>query len=92
MTKKDTASRMHKLVKQYQGSGQSQKEFAASHDIKEGKLYYWVSKLTKPRQVVSGSGSSEKNFVPIAFPALQEQQVRSIIIRCSSGVEIEISL
>ncbi len=40
MTKKDTASQMRKLVKKFNHSDQSQKEFAATHGLKKEKLYY----------------------------------------------------
>jgi len=92
MTKKDTASQMHKLVKEFEASGQSRREFAAAHGIKEGKLHYWISKLTKSKKLISGSSISEKNFVPIAVSSIPEQEVRSILIRLTSGVEIEIPL
>lgn len=92
MTKKDNASRMCKLVMEFEESGQSQKEFSAAHGIKQGKLYYWISKLTKQQQGVSSSSVSENNFVPITLTSEEEQEIRSIIIRCTSGVEIEIPL
>ena len=92
MTKKDTASQKHKLVKDFEISGQSQREFAASHGIKEGELYYWISKLRKSKKVVSEPTTSQKSFVPIAVSSIPAQEVRSILIRCTSGVEIEIPL
>ncbi len=90
MTKSDNASRMHKLVKQFQESGQSRKEFAAAQGIKAGKLYYWISKSAKARQAVPWPAAPERNFVPIAVTPGQKQEMRSIIIRCTSGIEIEI--
>ena len=65
MIKNDTASRMRKLVKQFKDSGQSQKEFAAAHGLKEGKLYYWISKLSKPQQSVTPLVTPKKDFVAI---------------------------
>ena len=90
MTKKDTASKMRDLVKQFKDSGQSQKEFAAAHGLKEGKLYYWVSKLSKPKQSVTPLVIPRKDFV--AIEVAPEQEGRSIMIRLKSGVEIEIPL
>jgi len=89
MTKRDTASLMRKLVKQFEDSGQSRREFASAHGIKEGKLHYWISKLTKPQ--VSDS-AVENNFVPIAIAPMAVQETGNIIIRCTNGVEIEIPL
>ncbi len=90
MTKKDTASQMRRLVKKFNDSGQSQKEFAARHGLKEGKLYYWVSKLSKSSESVSPSTISKKDFV--AIEVTPEQGAGSIMIRLKSGVEIEIPL
>jgi len=82
---------MRKLVKQFKVSCQSQKEFAAAHGLKEGKLYYWISKLSKPQQSVSPClGTPKKDFVSIEITP--EQEGRSIMIRLKSGVEIEIPL
>jgi transposase-like protein len=90
MAKKDTASQMHKLVKQFRDSGQSQKEFAAAHGLKEGKLYYWISKLSKSEQSVTPLTTPKKDFV--AIEVTPEQEGRNIMIRLKSGVEIEIPL
>ena len=89
MTKRDTASLMRKLVKQFEDSGQSRREFASAHGIKQGKLHYWISKLTKPQ--VSDS-AVENNFVPIVIAPVAVQETGNIIIRCTNGVEIEIPL
>lgn len=90
MTKNDTASQMRKLVKQFKGSGQSQKEFAKVHGLTEGKLHYWISKLSKPQPSVSPLVTPKKDFV--AIEVTSEQKARSIMIRLKSGVEIEIPL
>ena len=90
MTKTDNASRMRKLVNQFQDSGQSQKEFAAAHGLKEGKLYYWISKLAKSQQSLTPLETPKKDFV--AIEVTPEQESRNILIRCTSGVEIEIPL
>ncbi len=90
MTKKDTASQMRRLVKKFNDSGQSQKEFAARHGLKEGKLYYWISKLSKPQQSVAPLSTPKKDFV--AIEVTPEQEAGCIMIRLKSGVEIEIPL
>ncbi len=90
MRKNDNASVMFKLVKDFETSNKSQKEFAAAHGIKPGKLSYWIFKLTKDQQAVSLLSASDNNFVPITLTS--EDEMRSIIIRCTSGVEIEIPL
>lgn len=89
MTKKNTASQMRKLVKLYKESGQSQKEFAAAHGFKEGKLHYWISKLSKPQQLVAPV-TSKRDFV--AIDIAPEQEAGCIMIRLKNGVEIEIPL
>ena len=81
---------MRRLVKKFNDSGQSQKEFAARHGLKEGKLYYWVSKLSKSSESVSPSTISKKDFV--AIEVTPEQEAGCIMIRLKSGVEIEIPL
>lgn len=90
MANKDIASQMGKLVKQFKDSGQSQKEFAAAHGLKEGKLYYWISKLSKPQHSVTPLVTPKKDFV--AIEVTPEQEASSIIIRLNNGVEIEIPL
>lgn len=86
MTKKATESQKRKLVKKFNDSNQSQKDFAKAHELTEGKLHYWISKLTKPEQSVT----PKKDFVSIEVTP--EQESRSIMIRLKSGVEIEIPL
>jgi len=61
MAKKDTASRMRKLVDEFSVSGQSRKAFAAAHGIKEGKLQYWISKLTASKKETSIAATLEKD-------------------------------
>ena len=90
MSKANTASQMRKLVRLYQESGQSQRAFSALHGLKQGKLQYWISKLSKPSPSCSRSATSKKDFVSIALAP--EHEGRSIMIRCASGVEIEIPL
>jgi len=92
MAKKDTASRMRKLVDEFSVSGQSRKAFAAAHGIKEGKLQYWISKLTASKKETSIAATLEKDFVPITLPGVAPLEGRNILIRLQSGVEIEIPL
>lgn len=86
MTKKENALWMRKLVKEFRDSGRSQKEFASAHGIKEGKLHYWRSKLSRPVDVTADKGPS--HFVPIEVVPVQDG--RTILIRCKNGIEIEI--
>ena len=93
MTKQDQATSMFKLVKEFEASGQSQKDFARAHGIKKGKLHYWICKSRNQKQKSSrSSSSSKKNFVPLLVPAVSEPTGQRILIRCSHGVEIEIPL
>ena len=88
MTKQDHATYMTKLVKKFKESDQSQKDFAASHGLKEGKLYYWISKLSKGQQSVASVETAKNDFV--ALEVTPEYESRTIMIRTKSGVEIEI--
>ncbi len=81
---------MRNLVRDFQVSGQSQKEFAEAHGLTAGKLYYWVSKLSGPRQSAAPLLASKKDFVAISVTP--ELEGRNIVIRLKSGVEIEIPL
>lgn len=90
MTSNDTASQMRKLVKPFRDSGQSQKEFAAAHGLKAGKLYYWISKLSKSKESATPLIAAKKDFV--ALEVIPDQEARNIMIRLKSGVEIEIPL
>ena len=80
---------MGKLVKEYGQSRESQKSFAAAHGLSEGKLHYWIKKLSRPSKVLPPA--SEPAFVPIAItPSPSGQTDQVILIRLTSGVEIEI--
>lgn len=87
MTKKDNALRMRRLVKKFRLSGQSQKEFASAHGIKESKFHYWISKLSAPADVPADNRAPSQ-FLPIEIAPIGEG--RTILIRCRCGVEIEI--
>jgi hypothetical protein len=89
-TKEDIASQMRKLVEEFHNSGSDQKHFAEANGISNGKLHYWIKKLSLPSSFLSSEATS--NFVPITLTSKQEAEARSIIIRCTSGVEIEIPL
>ena len=80
---------MAKLVDRYKASGQSQKTFAASHGVSEGKLHYWITKLSRPDKALPlADGPS---FVPIEIsPWLSRKTDQAILIRLKNGVEIEI--
>ena len=79
---------MLKLVRAYGSSNETQEVFAASHGISKGKLHYWMKKLSKSSD--SKPLTKTPSFVPLSVIAPPEQEMRRIIIRCSSGVEIEI--
>ena len=89
MTQSSIASEMQKLVTSYYESGQSQSTFARAHGISKGKLCYWIQKF--PRK--PAEKSTKSNFVPLsAAPSSQPGSSRSMYIRLSDGVEIEIPL
>lgn len=90
MTTQEKTSAMLKLVKEFNESGQSQKAFSSLHGLTEGKLNYWICKFKKSQFEGSRSVAPAKDFVSIGVVPLQEN--RSILIRCQSGVEIEIPL
>ena len=81
-------SKMRKLVAEYHKSGQSQKLFASSHDLRESKLSYWIRKFAKTEPV---SKASISDFVPLSVTTSTTTE-KYLVIRCSSGVEIEIPL
>jgi len=72
MTKKDTASQMRKLVKQFKASGQSQKEFASA------------SKLSTPQHSVT----PKKDFVAIAVTPEHESGHIMIRLKSGVEIEI----
>lgn len=89
MSRRNIASDMAKLVDQYKASGQSKKVFAAFHGVSKGKLHYWIKKLSKPDKVLHLA--NESSFVPIEItPLPSEKTDQAIVIRLTSGVEIEI--
>ena len=80
---------MTKLVGLYKESDQSQKAFAASHGINEGKLHYWITKLSSSNKILPKV--NQPSFVPIEItPLLLAKTDQAILIRLKSGVEIEI--
>ncbi len=89
MSKETNASKMEKLVKAYLLSGQSQKAFAAAHGVSENKMYYWIKKLSNTNSSTSKKESSKTDFVPISVTPINIPK-GVIVIRCISGVEIEI--
>ena len=82
-------SKMRKLVSEYHKSGQSQKFFAAAHNLKKGKLNYWIHKfaIEKP-----ASSLPKSDFVPLSVCTTSTDTEKHLIIRCTSGVEIEIPI
>jgi transposase-like protein len=82
---------MQELVSQYKSSGQSQMEFSLAHNISKSKLHYWIKKLEtigKVSTVVSAA-----TFVPIAItPTASQKTDQAIVIRLTSGIEIEIPI
>jgi transposase-like protein len=79
---------MHKLVSAYHNSGQSQKTFAQAHGLTEGKLHYWIKKLSK-ESIPSLETSS---FIPLEMPHTESSSSKVIIIRTSDGLEIQIPM
>ena len=82
---------MRKLVKEYIKSGESQNSFASAQGISKSKLHYWIKKSSKPSKAVPPDNAV--SFVPIEItksPLQQTDQV--ILIRLTSGVEIEIPI
>lgn len=80
---------MRNLVSLYQSSGQSQKAFAKSHGLTEGKLYYWVKKFSKENTTTSVASSS---FIPVEMTSTESCSSKAIIIRTSDGLEIQIPM
>lgn len=89
MSNTSTESKMRKLVSQYHVSGQSQREFSSLHGVTEGKLHYWIKKLISSEDQAP-EVSASKSFIPISITDVKSERI--ILIRCSSGVEIEIPI
>ena len=91
MAKEELAVNMAAFVGQYRDSGQTRKAFAASHDISEAKLTYWIKKLSqltaKDRKSPLASG-----FVPLKLESSPLDTSDHLLIRLPSGVEIQIPL
>ncbi len=82
---------MVKLIDKYETSGQSQKAFSAAHGLSKSKLHYWIKKLAKSQKALPST--TEPAFVPLAIiPSPIEKPDKVILIRLTSGVEIEIPL
>ncbi len=79
---------MRKLVSLYQSSGQSQKAFAQAHGLTEGKLHYWIKKLSK-EFIPSPQTSS---FIPLEMTSTESSSSRVITIRTLDGLEIQIPM
>jgi len=81
---------MRKLVSQYHLSGQSQREFSSAHGVTEGKLHYWIKKLASSSTDQAPEATVSKAFVPISITDVKADRI--LLIRCASGVEIEIPI
>jgi len=81
--------KMRKLVSLYHISGQSQKSFAQSHGLTEGKLYYWIKKFSKKEL---SSPEASNTFIPIDISEPEESSCKTILIRMPNGLEIEIPI
>jgi hypothetical protein len=88
MSKTTNSAAMESLVSRFHLSGQDQKSFAQSNGISKGKLHYWIKKLAAPSKTAPSGQST--NFIPLEVE--QAPTARFIVIRCASGVEIEIPL
>ena len=63
------------LVSEFRSSGQSQKEFAAKHEVSVGTLQYWLYKKSKRASVVVAE--SAPKFLPIEVVASSAPKARS---------------
>lgn len=84
MSQLSESKRMEELVTSYHSSGQTQKDFAKAHGLTEGKLHYWIKKLSTP--VVE---ESLPDFIPLDL-SLPTRGSKHIIIRMPDGIEIQI--
>lgn len=84
MSKLSESSRMESLVCSYHSSGQTQKDFAKAHGLTEGKLHYWIKKLSVPREEEPSS-----EFIPLDL-SLPSRGSRCIVIHIPGGMEVKI--
>ncbi len=78
-----TEERMFTLIRQWQSSGISQKDFCEKKDIAYAAFHYWYRKfrdVTLPDQVVS-------SFVPLSIPATTRSSFCTV--RLPEGVSID---
>ena len=90
MSKKSNYAQMQKLVLQYQSSGKSQKSFALVHGITEGKLHYWLRKLSADKE--RGDNSTGPDFVPLQIAPDSSVEDKAILIQLPNGTSVEIPL
>lgn len=89
MSKFSVSKKMRKLVSLYESSGQSQKAFAQSHGLTEGKLHYWIKKLSK-ESITEPQGVS--SFIPLEVTDSELPASKTILIRMPNGLEIQIPM
>ena len=84
MSKLSESRRMEELVSSYHSSGQSQKDFAKAHGLTEGKLHYWIKKLSR-----SVEQEPLPEFIPLDV-SLPTRGSKCIVIRTADGMKIQI--
>ncbi|KAA1242779.1 hypothetical protein [Aquimarina sp. RZ0] len=85
MSQLSESKRMEELVSSYHSSGQTQKDFAKAHVLTEGKLHYWIKKLSVPLE----EEEPLPEFIPLdlSFPG---RESKFIIILTADGMKIQI--
>lgn len=84
MSRLSESKRMEELVSSYHSSDQTRRDFAKAHGVTEGKLYYWIKKLSTP--IVE---ESLPEFIPLDL-SLPIRGSKHVIIRMPDGMEIQI--
>lgn len=84
---------MASLIKKQATGTQTVTEFCRKHRIKPGKFYYWNRKLNdleqKHTRDFSSTDCSTGAFVPVAFPAIQAEEITDKIeLHFPSGLRV----
>ena len=71
-----TSAEMFPLIRSWEASELSQKEFCARHELKPHIFWYWLRRYREKEQ----SGRSPQNFIPIKMESSEEKSSFAEII------------
>jgi hypothetical protein len=77
--------RMLQLVREWEESGKTQKEFVEEHGIKVHTFQYWITKKKRIGQRDSGNGVKSQGFIE-----LKPSENSCILVRYPNGIELHL--